>query len=904
MVGVTHYIRTILLLILLSISSIYANESSKKSIKHYQEITKHLNSTLSSALWMYQPKTIKDTLKNSIQNFKIDQIILFDRELDEYYIARVSNNQIVYEKKTEYQPKKQVDNLFLITQPLIFNGQNIGEFYVYIKNNNIKRTSTALLTPKEKDFIRKHPKIVLGTGDSWEPYSIQRPDGTIVGFDQDILNEVNRATGANFVLKLGDWATMQELAKKKEIDGLATLTITKERKEFLNFSDKYTLLIKNVYVKQGNPKKIHSLKDLEGKTISVHRGNVADEKFAKSIKNAKIIYSPTVIDMLKEVIYGDADATSGNGATEYMMAKQGLPYMKNAFALDYSQTLHFALRDDWSEALSILNKGLRAIEEGQIIALHGKWFSKINDFNKHRLELSNQEQNYLSNKEHITMCVDPDWEPYEQIDEKGKHRGLAADFIQLIEKKIGKEIKLVPTKTWKESLEAIQNRRCEILSFLNQSPDRDRYLNFTPTLYSEPEVIIAKDEVAYLDGIASLEDKSIGLVKGYRTDEYITQNYPKLKIKYIKNYEEGIELVSKSQIDATINSLLGTAHLIRKSNLIDIKIAGKTQLLNDYRIGIAKKDTLLHSILSKAVSEVSQKERDTILANWISVKFEQGYDYSLIWKLLLVVIFIFLVLYYRQYTINRLNRELKIQMEAQLQSIVEKDRMIFQQNKLVAMGEMIENIAHQWRQPLTQINSAVMLIDLNLDTKSNEYEMIESKLIEIESMTKYLSSTIDDFRNFYAKDKEKKSFNIATRIENTLSVLEASLTYHSIEVEKQLDQSLNITSLPNELQQVLLILINNAKDVLVSRNSMQPKITITLVKISQGIAITISDNAGGIEEEYLDKIFEPYFTTKHKSKGTGLGLYIAKLIIQESLGGKLEVTNSPSGASFRIECKD
>jgi polar amino acid transport system substrate-binding protein len=230
-------------------------------------------------------------------------------------------------------------------------------FFTFLNSSSLQKIPHQIsLTQEEKEFLKKHPKIVLGTGDSWEPYSIKKDDGTITGYDQDILNEINKITGANFTLKLGNWSNMQKLAKQRKLDGLSTLIETDERKEFLNFSHTYIKLLKNIYVKQGNPKNIKSLKDLEGKTIAVHKGNVADENFAKSVKNAKIIYSPTQLDMLKEVIYGEADATAGNGATEYMMAKEGLPYMKNAFALNQSLDLHFALRNDWSEAISILNK--------------------------------------------------------------------------------------------------------------------------------------------------------------------------------------------------------------------------------------------------------------------------------------------------------------------------------------------------------------------------------------------------------------------------------------------------------------------------------------------------------------------------------------------------------------------
>ncbi len=248
----------------------------------------------------------------------------------------------------------------------------------------------------------------------------------------------------------------------------------------------------------------------------------------------------------------------------------------------------------------------------------------------------------------------------------------------------------------------------------------------------------------------------------------------------------------------------------------------------------------------------------------------------------------------------RENLELKIKNEIEKSKY--KDEMIFHQNKLVSMGEMIQNIAHQWRQPLSQINSIVMLIEMALYNKSNvDKEMIEKQLNKIESLTKYMSNTINDFTDFFSKDKQKKYFHLYEVVTNALIIIEGTLKHHQIEIEFQVDKKISLYSHKNEIQQVILVILNNAKDILLIKNITNPKITIKIFQIDKKITIKICDNAGGVPQKILYKIFEPYFTTKHKKQGTGLGLYISKMIIEDSLEGKLSVKNENGGACFSIE---
>jgi len=250
--------------------------------------------------------------------------------------------------------------------------------------------------------------------------------------------------------------------------------------------------------------------------------------------------------------------------------------------------------------------------------------------------------------------------------------------------------------------------------------------------------------------------------------------------------------------------------------------------------------------------------------------------------------------------LEELNNSLEEKIEVEIEKNTKQQVILMQQSKLVQMGEMIENIAHQWRQPLAQINSSVLLIDIHL-TKSNiENSMIEEKLLEIESLTAYMSKTIDDFKNFFNPNKQKTMFAINDAVQKSFDILKGSLRVHHIQVDMNIPKELECYSHLEELQQILLTLLNNAIDALISNKITNAIIIIKAVQKDQNIIISIEDNALGIDEQFINKIFDPYFTTKHKSQGTGLGLYMAKMLTENGLGGTLNVQNKLSGACFKI----
>ncbi|WP_337251432.1 HAMP domain-containing sensor histidine kinase [Poseidonibacter parvus] len=233
----------------------------------------------------------------------------------------------------------------------------------------------------------------------------------------------------------------------------------------------------------------------------------------------------------------------------------------------------------------------------------------------------------------------------------------------------------------------------------------------------------------------------------------------------------------------------------------------------------------------------------------------------------------------------------------QIQSNSYED-MLLQQSKLAKSGEMIGNITHQFRQPLN--NLSYILMNLKKRFSKNELDEVyfEKKITQANSQLQFLSKTIDDFKEFYTPSKQKENFSVKEAILNCITILDANLKKYNInlEVNVNTDENIQIFGVKNELSQVILALVSNAIDAL--KSTQNPMINIDINSNNAEVIIAIKDNAGGINKKNLTKIFEPYFTTKED--GSGIGLYLVKLIIEESFEGKIDVLNEKEGAVFTL----
>ena len=254
--------------------------------------------------------------------------------------------------------------------------------------------------------------------------------------------------------------------------------------------------------------------------------------------------------------------------------------------------------------------------------------------------------------------------------------------------------------------------------------------------------------------------------------------------------------------------------------------------------------------------------------------------------------------------LEELNKNLDKRVKEESEKSRKNEQLLIQQSRQAAMGEMIGNIAHQWRQPLNALGLVLQNIYFSYQMDELDDEFMEKSIDKGKMLTASMSKTIDDFRDFFKPNKLKERFNISTVIKNTTDLLEASYANNNITLETDLDETITIDGYPSEFSQVILNILSNAKDALIEHKERDRVVSIKAKSDGDEAVIMIEDNAGGIPEKIIEKIFDPYFTTKEEGKGTGIGLYMSKTIIENNMGGKLIVKNGKNGAVFTIVLKE
>lgn len=400
-----------------------------------------------------------------------------------------------------------------------------------------------------------------------------------------------------------------------------------------------------------------------------------------------------------------------------------------------------------------------------------------------------------------------------------------------------------------------------------------------------------------------------------KNDYELVDSFKKASLKgweyAYNNIEKSSELIAKNYN----NSGLKKEELIFEA--LELK---KLSYLNDSKLGDIKQEKVqriydLYNLMGLVqadgkIDDFIAIERKSKINSWILSKLEDDYKLSIIWKVLLVVFIITIALIYRQHLITKVNKKLKNlvniktnrlksvnqkladRIKKEIEISLEKDRILAQQQKMISMGQMIENIAHQWRQPLSIISTSASTIKLKNEMKILEKSELNEALEQIVNTSKYLSQTIDDFRYFFKPQKEKEIFSLSNAILKSIELTKLSFKQNDIKlIFEEKDKEIDIFGYETELIQVFINAINNAKDALIDRKISTKLIFIKLREEKGKVYIEFLDNALGVPELILDKIFEPYFTTKHQYSGTGIGLYMSSEIITKHMKGEIYMVN-------------
>ena len=755
------------------------------------------------------------------------------------------------------------------------------------------------LTKKERNFLKVHPVITAHNEADYPPYNFNE-NGVAKGFSIDYLNLLAKRLGVKVKYISGHtWSEYMKMSHENKIDVMLNIMRTPQREKFLHFTQPYAGTKKAIFA---NNSTIKTLRDLDGKTVSVIEGYFMQHFLQAYHPDIKLKLEKDARSCIVSVKNGSSDATVGSsGIMRYLMKENKLYLAYGQLIKDRRLSLDLNIATSPAQAIlrDILQKAMYSVSNRELNTLKEKWIGSGALKIPVTGTLTKEEQVYLRKKRVVKMCIDPDWEPIEFAETSKGYitKGISTDIMNIIGKDLNIIFKGVPTSNWSESQHYLKEKKCDILPAAVKTKKRESYARFTYPYLDYKLAIITKEDQGFVSSLMDIIDKPIARKKGSALISQLQQLYPAVNIIEVEDTLESFKMVASGKAYATISTLPVASHYINKYNLESIGIAGYTDMRLRLSIAVRDDDPLLLSILDKALVTIPLEEHKLIYDRWVGRQTVQPFNYWYLLYILAAFLLIVLLGLYRQYILKEANKGLASAVKIKTEENLKQQQLLQEQSKLAAMGEMIGAIAHQWRQPLNALGLSIQNLKYDFSDGHVDESFIKHYVKKNKETIEFMSQTIDDFRNFFKVDKIKEKFGVKKAIEETVSIQEASLKKHNI-ILKIMGNDFSIYGFRSEFQQVILNIITNAAYELRNSEIEHPIIDIIL----KGQMILINDNAMGIDEEIFDRIFEPYFTTKEQGEGTGIGLYMSKVIIEENMGATLSVINQKEGgASFIID---
>ncbi|WP_139064039.1 transporter substrate-binding domain-containing protein [Thiorhodospira sibirica] len=535
--------------------------------------------------------------------------------------------------------------------------------------------SSIALTPEEQAWLQANPEIRLGIGD-WFPSVIVLKNDYVVGIEPDIMARIQALTGARIQLEVGDWAEMVQRAERGELHGLANSIAHPERAQRFLFTRSLYSVWYYLFVRTADTAQIQRMEDLAGQSVGFLVGNLGEQKTLQRWPQIHATPLASSTEMLAQLLDGQIDAFVSPLNTLQLLREQALMNdIKIAFAIPETEApLVYSIGREYPELHSIINKALAAIDFSEVQAIMQGWGIIIQSDSKVAtgMVLSEEERRWLAKHPVIRVGVDPDWYPLEFVDDQGRHAGISADYLALLESLLGVRFEVTTDLSWTEVMRKIKARELDMLAMAAQTPERDQYLNFTRPYIRSPMVIVTRLDVDYLPDPSWLRGQTVAVVGAY---EWLRHSYPELDVQVVDTTSEGLEQVATGHSFALVDNLASVSFLIRERGLSNLKVSGQLPMAFDLALASRNDWPLLHGILEKALDAIPQTEKDTIYHRWIHLRYDIQIDYQWLWKVLvgagLLLFAILLWNYSLQRQISKRRRA-----EGQLQEASERLRSV------------------------------------------------------------------------------------------------------------------------------------------------------------------------------------------------------------------------------------
>lgn len=535
------------------------------------------------------------------------------------------------------------------------------------------------LTDAERAFIEAHP-VVTFSDSIWEPLSMVE-NGKVQGIFHDFYEIVSAMTGLAFKFEpqgdSRDFGKVLAALREKRIDMIDGTGRTPDREKYALFAGPYLRF--PMAIVSRDDAMAATLFDLRGKKVAVASGSTAYEYARDSHADLDLVVVEDHSAALVAVSSGQAQAMIDNLAVvTYGIRRLGLSNLKVSGLTDYVFDIYALVRDDMPELASILDKALKAIPVWDKAAIMAKWLpvyasgqavSRAEGVEQAatpgapaapaRVVLNRREREYVTAKGTLRFCVDPDWPPVERIDQAGRYEGMAADVMNLLSQRLSVDIQLVPTATWAQSLETVKKGGCDFIAAAADTPERREFLDFTSPYLRLPLVVAARSGHPFVDGPKALERDRVGVVAGHATGTLLRAKYPSLHLVDVAGDAAGLEQVAEGGLDAFADALPVLAYRLGNDRLTGLKIAGRLDEDLDLCVAVPKGRTEVFTIFQKGVNSLSAAEVEAIFKKWVSVRFEHGFDYTLVWRVAAGAALVLVVIVWWNRKLSRLNRTIR-----------------------------------------------------------------------------------------------------------------------------------------------------------------------------------------------------------------------------------------------------
>lgn len=500
--------------------------------------------------------------------------------------------------------------------------------------------------------------------------------------------------------------------------------------------------------------------------------------------------------------------------------------------------------------------------------------------NEPHIVLTPEELAYVQSKDVFKICVDPQSSPFEEITLDGIYKGITADLMEKIARRIGIVLEVQQVLTWDDSLKLAKSGQCDILTFMTPSEETQKWLLFSEPLFSEPNVFITREDHPYIEDALALNQESIAIPIVSDLFTRFSKEFENLIVIPVSTKEEALSMVSTQKADMTIRSMIAAAYTIKKEGLFNLKVAGEpTGYTNTIRLSVMSENPLLLSLLNKAILTITPEEKETIVNKQIAIVIEKGMNKDFVKYLSFGVVFL-LIVFAAIILWNALLRE-KVALEVSKNSAIQNK--LFQASKEAEIGRIIANISHQWRGTLAKIGALnlLTLVQLKNDQPLDKAFIIKQSE-EIGKLLDFMSNTMQDFLEFYKPSKHIETFTLRETIKHAQSILEAKILKSALNITIEGDETRLMTGFKNQWVHIWLNLIDNAINAATKNGVEMPYFHVTITDNE----INIVDNAGGM----------PSLPSENEM---GLGIYMCVELVKKH-GGELHYHTIDHGLRITI----